>query len=282
VRWVAGAVVVAFLLALAKVQVASDSLTASAAAAGTLPTRVPPSFGRLVYSWLDRLAPAPYVETTLAQDALARGDLYAAQRYALRLPASGVRDELLARVAERRGQRRLALEYFLAAPDAAAIEDTAELLAARDPAAAYRLESLLETRLALLGTHPDAVAEARWRMGRFANRAAWIAVPGSPAQFAWLRRALRDFEAAVALSPLSERYAIEAANQADLLADRKRAAALFTQALAIDPASADAVAGLGVIAFQSGDRAAAGRYLNRARALDPQSLMVRALERDLR
>lgn len=281
-RWVVGAVVVLFLLALGKVQIASDSLTASAAAPGTLPTRIPPSYGRLVYAWLDRLAPAPYVETTLAQDALSRGDADAAQRYALRLPASAVRDELLARVAQMRGQPQLALEYFLAAPDAGAVEAAAEALAARHPEAAYRLEGLLETRLGLLRTHPDALAEARWRMGRFANRTAWIAVPGSPTQFAWLRQALHEFEAAVALSPLSERYAIEAANQADLLADRNRAATLFAQALAIDPASADAVAGLGVLAFQSGDRAAASRYLNRARALDPQSLMVRALERDLR
>jgi tetratricopeptide (TPR) repeat protein len=281
-RWVASAVVVIFLLAMAKVQVASDSLSASAAASGTFPTRVPASYGRLVYTWLDRLAPAPYVETILAQDALARGDAGAAEHYALRLPASGVRDELLARAAQLRGQRLLAFEYFLAAPDAVAVEEAAEAVAVRDPAGAYRLEHLLETRLAMLRTHPDAVAEARWRMGRFANRTAWIQVPGSPAQLTWLRRALRDFEAAAALSPLSERYAIEAANQSDLLADRGRAAALFARALAIDPGSADAVAGLGVLAFQAGDRAAAARYLSRARALDPSSLMVRALERDLR
>jgi tetratricopeptide (TPR) repeat protein len=281
-RWVASAVVVIFLLALAKIQVASDSLSASAAAPGTFPTRVPASYGRLVYTWLDRLAPAPYVDTILAQDALARGDAGAAEHYALRLPASGVRDDLLARAAQLHGQRLLAFEYFLAAPDAVAVEAAAEAVAVRDPAAAYRLENLLETRLALLRTHPDAVAEARWRMGRFANRTAWIQVPGSPAQLAWLRRALRDFEAAAALSPLSERYAIEAANQSDLLADRGRAAVLFARALAIDPGSADAVAGLGVLAFQAGDRDAAARYLSRARALDPSSLMVRALERDLR
>ncbi len=265
------------------VQFASDSLTASAAAPGTLPTHIPPSFGRLVYTRLDRVAPAPYVETTLAQDALSRGDVMSAERYALKLPASPVRDELLARVAQARGEKLLALEYFLAAPDAGAVNAAAdEALASRDPAAAYRLEELLENRLAMLGTHPDAVAEAYWRMGRYANQMAFVQISGSPAQNAWLRRGLNALEAAVALSPLSERYAIEAANQADLLGDRGRAAALFAQALAIDPASADAMAGLGVIAFQNGDRAAAARYLERARALDPQSLMVGALERDLR
>jgi hypothetical protein len=283
VRWIAGAVVVLLLLALAKVQLASDSLTAGAAAPGTFPTRVPSSFGRLVYTWLDRIAPAPYVETTLAQDALARGDAASAEHYALRLPASPVRDELLARVAQARGEKLLALEYFLAAPDADAVNAAADAaLASRDPAGAYRLEELLENRLAMLRTHPDAVAEAYWRMGRYANQMAFVQISGSPAQVAWLRRGRNALDAAVALSPLSERYAIEAANQADLLGDRARASQLFAQALAIDPASADAVAGLGVIAFQDGDRAAAARYLTRARALDPQSLMVRALERDLR
>ncbi|HEY6325337.1 MAG TPA: tetratricopeptide repeat protein [Candidatus Cybelea sp.] len=278
-----GAVVVIFILTLAKVQLASDALTASAAASGTFPTRVPASFGRLVYAWLDRIAPAPYVETTLAQDALARGDANAAEHYALRLPASPVRDELLARVAQTRGAKLLALEYFLAAPDAGAVNAAADdLLAARNPAAAYRLESLLETRLAMLHTHPDAVAEAYWRMGRYANQMAFVQISGSPAQNAWLRRGRTALEAAAALSPLSERYAIEAANQSDLLGDRVRASQLFAQALAIDPASADALAGLGVIAFQTGDREGAARYLTRARALDPQSLMVRALERDLR
>ncbi len=281
--WIVGALIAAFLLILAIVQLASDSLSASAAALGTFPTRLPSDFGQLVYRWLDRVAPAPYVEATLAQDALGRGDADAAQRYALRLPGSPVRDELLARVAQTRGERQLALEYFLAAPDAAAVNAAADdALASRDPAEAYRLEELLENRLAVLRTHPDAVAETYWRMGRYANQMAFVQVSGSPAQNAWLRRGLDALEAAAALSPLSERYAIEAANQADLLGDRARASQLFGQALAMDPASADAVAGLGVIAFQNGDRTGAARNLQRARALDPKSLMVRALERDLR
>jgi Flp pilus assembly protein TadD len=98
----------------------------------------------------------------------------------------------------------------------------------------------------------------------------------------WLSRALHDFEYAVTLSPLSQRYVIAAANQADLLGDRARAAELFHTATEIDPNSADAIAGLGVVALERGDRAAAQRYLKRARAVDAGSLMVRALERDLR
>jgi len=134
----------------------------------------------------------------------------------------------------------------------------------------------------MLGTHPDAVAEARWEMGGLANRKAWRQVPGSVAQRDWLKRGLRDYEAAVALAPLSERYLIADANQADLLGERQRAATLFAQAVAIDPASAEAIAGLGVVAYENGDRNAAAAYLVRARAIDPTALMVRALERDLK
>ncbi|HXO07946.1 MAG TPA: hypothetical protein VN880_07925, partial [Solirubrobacteraceae bacterium] len=147
----AGALATAF----GALQLASDALDSSAAAPGTLPARVPVSYGVAVYRALDRIAPAPYVESALSREALARGDADAAERYALRLPGSPVRDELLARVALARGQTLLASEYFLAAPDPDAVEATAEALASRDPAAGYALERLLQVRLARMGTHPD-------------------------------------------------------------------------------------------------------------------------------
>jgi hypothetical protein len=219
----------------------------------------------------------------LAGAALARGDAGAAERYALRLPASPARDELLAQIAILRGQGTLALEYFLAAPDPAAIEAAAQDAAARrDPAAGYAIELQLRARLSMDATHPDALAQTDWQLGRLANRQAWREVPGSVLQRGWLTRGLDDFEAAVALAPLSGRYLVEAANQADLLGERERAGALFARAAASDPASADALAGLGVIALQNGDRAGALVDLARARALDPDSPMVRALERAMR
>ena len=281
-RLILGAFVGALILAFGAIQLASGALTSAAAAPGTLPKHVPLRLGVAVYRVLDRVAPAPYVEASLAQEALARGDAVAAEHFAVRLPASPTRDELLARVALTRGQVALAREYFLAAPDPTAVESAAEALAARDPAAGYELERLLQIRLARSGTHPDAVAETYWRLGRLANREAWLQVPGSARQRMWLERGLRAFEAAVSLAPLSERYVISDANQADLLGERRRAAALFAQGVDIDPASADAIAGQGVVAWENGDVNAAAAYLARARALDPFALMVRALERDLR
>jgi hypothetical protein len=280
-RFVIGVVIVALIAAFGAIQLASDAFASRAAVDGTLPTRVPASYALFVYRLLDRVAPAPYVEVTLAETALANGDADAAERYAVRLPAAPVRDELLARVAAARGESALAQEYFLAAPDPSAVQRAVEALASRDPAAAYGLEARLETLLARNGTHPDATAQADWELGRLANRQAWREIPGSAPQRAWLRRALRDFDAAVRLAPLSGRYLLEAANQADLLGDRGRAEELFKRSIEVDPSSADAIAGLGVIAFQSGDRRTAADYLARARALDPNALMVRALERDL-
>jgi len=281
-RFFAGALIVALLVAFGVIQFASDALTAPAAVPGTLPARVPLAFGLAVYRTLDRIAPAPYVEASLAQAALAGGDADSAERYAVKLPASPTRDELLAHVALLRGQPVLAREYFLAAPDPDAVEATADALANADPAEGFDLEWLLKKRLVLGATHPDAVAQADWRMGLFANRQAWRQVPGSPMQNAWLREAMRDFDAAVGLAPLSERYLVSAANQADLLKERDYARDLFAKAAAADPASADAIAGLGVIAWENGDRSGARQYLARARALDSRALMVRALERDLR
>jgi hypothetical protein len=276
------AVVGTIALALAFVQVASDSLCAAAAAPGTFPRRVPVAFGESVYRVLDRIAPASFVETSLALRSLERGDLDAAQYYALRLPASSRRDAVLSKIARARGQDRLALEYSIAAFDGDAVWGAAQKLAARDPQAAYGLEALLESRLRRRTTQPDALAQARWEMGLLANRSAWRKIPGSSEQHAWLHRAFDDFEAAVALAPLSERYAIADANQADLLVLRYRARQLFERAAALDPASADAVAGLGVVALENGDRKTATADLARARALDAGSLMVRALERRLR
>ena len=272
----------AIAAAFAAIQLASYALNAGAAAPGTLPTRVPVAFGLTVYRALDRVAPAPYVVATLAAYELSTGDTAAALREAIRLPASPARDELLARIARASGEGQLALEYFLAAPDVNAVDAAAQALAARSPASGYALETLLERRLALLTTHPDDVAETYFRLGQLANRQAWREIPDSKAQGAWLYRGMHDFRSAVDLAPLSDKYLIVAANQAMLLGDLHGAQRFFARAADANPGSADAIAGLGVIAYQRGDLAAAEKNLRRARAIDPNSLMVHSLERFLR
>jgi hypothetical protein len=274
-------VIAALLAALGIVQAASDSFNAGVAVPGTVPARVPIGFGLAVYSALDHAAPAPFVLSTLCAYALERGDTRLALRYAVALPASPDRDELLARIAAADHDANLAFEYELAAPDVRAAQRAIEAQAQRDPGAAYALEGLLALRLTLLRTHPDDVAEANFRMGELANRQAWREVPASKRQGYWLDRAMRDFSAAANLAPLSEKYLIAAANQAMLLGDLTNAQKLFAQAEAGDPDSANAIAGLGVVAYQRGDVAAARSYLARSSAIDSSALMVRALERYL-
>jgi tetratricopeptide (TPR) repeat protein len=269
------------LAAFGIIQTASYAFNASAAASGTLPTRVPVAFGLAVYHALDRAAPAEFVLSTLATYALEQGQSDAALRYAVALPASPTRDNVLAGVAMARGQTALAFEYALAAADIPAVERTIDSLAARDPAGAYKLEGVLALRLTLLGTHPDDVAESSFRMGELADRQAWREIPDSARQGYWLRRAMRDFAAAAKLAPLEDKYLIAAANQATLLGDLGGAQQFFAQAHTADPDSADAIAGLGVIAYQRGDLDAARAYLRQSRAIDARALMVRALERYL-
>lgn len=275
-------VLLAIGAAFAAIQLASYALNAGAAAPGTLPTRIPLAFGLTVYRVLDAVAPAPYVVATLAAYELSSGDTASALREAIRLPASPARDELLARIARAQGDEPLALEYFLAAPDVNAVDAAAQALAERSPAAGYALETLLERRLALLTTHPDDVGETYFRLGQLANRQAWREIPDSKAQGAWLYRGMRDFRAAVDLAPLSDKYLIVAANQAMLLGDLDGAQRFFARAVDANPGSADAVAGVGVIAYQRGDLTTAEKSLRRALALDPNSLMVHSLERFLK
>lgn len=271
------------LVVFAAIQLASYAFDAPAAAvAGTLPARIPMAFGLSVYRWLDRIAPAPYVESTLAAYWLERGDPAQAQRYAIRLPASATRDELLARAAQAQGDSALAYEYFLAAPDVDAVQDAIDARAMRDPAAAYALERVLAVRLAMLTTHPDAVAQSYWQMGRLANlEGARLGTHGGAAA-RWFHQGMDDLQAAADLAPLSDKYGIAAANQAMLLGDVARSQRLFEKVVEADPGSADGLAGLGVVAYRRGDLSAARTYLTRARRLDPNAGMVRALANDLR
>ncbi len=171
VRVIASAAVALVLVAFCAVQLASDAFCASAAAPGTLPTRVPIVVALQIYRVLDRVAPAPYVEATLAEYDAAHANRTGALRHALRLPPTPIRNELLGRIALARGDRVLAMEYFFVAPDIAALQQYVLGLARSDPTRAYDVERRVRGRLRSLQTHPDAVAEACWRMGILAEAA---------------------------------------------------------------------------------------------------------------
>ena len=283
-RKVLSQVIIAVVIALAIVglgiiQVASDGLAKSVAVPGSLPSHASPAFGLRVYEWLDGVAPAPYVEASLARAALERGDISAAQHYAIRLPASPARNELLAQVARAQGQRLLAYEYFFAAPDVDEVQAEIFALSATDPVRAYDNEVGFRNRLIALTTHPDAVADAYWLAGKIAVRVVWT--QRYPRAF-WQQRALDNFETAVQLAPLNTKYILAAANQALVMYHLAEASRLYHRGVDVDPGNANAIAGVGIVTLRRGDRADALRYERRAQAIDPSSGLLHELERELR
>lgn len=250
-------------------QLASDAIFSAAAAPHSLPAALPRSAGVAVYRKLGSLGGAPYVNDMLARAALDAGALRRAEHYAGLLPASPERSELFGRIAQRRGDEPTAQLWYVRAGDVAAVDAAVARISVRDPSAGYRLETQLNRRLQEGGTHPDGVAESYWVLGLLAARA------GRPGL------AMTNYRRAMALSPLSGKYLNAAGFQAyDLrLLDESRRD--FTRATEVDPASADAYAGAGLVALAQGDRATAIRDAARSRALDPNSAALKTLDAQL-
>lgn len=262
-------------------QLGSDAVFSAAGSSHSLPAHLPPSLGVAVYRAVEPVAPAPYVEAMLARAAFDRGNLDGARLYALRLPPSPRRDDLLAHIAQARGDDASAQRYFIAAADVFGVAKLVDALAQHDAAAAYRLELQMKDRLAELRTHPDAVAESYWRLGQLATLRGYRGPGGAP-RMQWFLRGMSDYRRAVALSPLTEKYLLAAGSQALNIADMASARRFFRRAADVDPASADAYAGMGIAALKSGDRAAAIAYAARARAYDPNAGILHTLESQLK
>jgi tetratricopeptide (TPR) repeat protein len=223
-----------------------------------------------IYRALDRIAPAEYVTDTLGNAALAAGDLDAAQRYAVQMPAGERRDDLLAQIAAARGEPILAREYYFVASDSAAMQQAIAVLARTDIFGALGTEARFRDWLLKLQTHPDAVAESDYYSGNYEM---------------WLRRyaiAVAFDERAIALAPLNMGYLLSAGTNALLAGDLVDAQRFYAQGVAVDPGSGDAIAGLGVVALRRGDRASAIAYLAQARAVDPNAPTVASLAAALR
>jgi len=254
---------------LAVVQLASDAIFSGAAAAHSFPAALPREAGVAVYRQLVPLGPAPYVDDMLARAALDSGELKRAERYARLLPASPERSELFARIAQRCGDEAAAQLWYVRAGDVAAVNADVARMAVHDPRAAYGLEAQLNRRLRQGGTHPDGVAESYWQLGVLAARA----------QMPHL--AMANYRSAIQLSPLSGKYLNAAGFQAYDLNAFEESRRDFNRAIEVDPASADAYAGAGLVALAQGDRAAALRYAGKSHALDPNSAALQTLDSKL-
>ncbi len=240
-----------------------------------MPAQIPATWGAQAYAAIENIAPAPYVAAMLTTAALDRNDLAIAQSYAQRLPESAARAELLGRIARSRGNDAQAYRYFVDANDVFAIRGEVDRLAVHDLPGAYELELRLKDRLERTATHPDALADAYWGLGRLATQRGYM---DPTHRRAWFEEGMRDYDAAVKLAPLAERYLVAAGSQELNLGEPARAHAFFKRAADGNPASADAYAGLGVAAFRLGDLASARQYERLSRSYDPRSHFLHTLQ----
>ncbi len=261
-------------------QFASDAVFSAAGSRISLPARLHPDAGVTVYRAIERIAPAPFVEGMLARAAFASGHFDEARRQAARLPNSSMREEFLGRIAQAQGNDAAAQAHFLAGADFFAIQDDIDRLAARSPVAAYALQLKLKNRLEALKTHPDAVAESYWHLGQLSTSRADRAPAATRAQL--MRAGMRDYRTAVALAPLSEKYLLAAGTQELSIGETPGARGYFARMLDVNPASADAYAGLGLVALKQGHRASAQRYAERSASIDPNGGLLHALQAALR
>ena len=273
---------VAAALVLGAIQAASAIALRADAATGSWPSVVPPGLAGSV----DRLAPSVPIPAALrlvlAREALARGDVGTATVDVAALPPSRDRLALTGRLAEERGDTTAALRAYLDAGDLADVEAAiAALQASGHIPAALAVQKLFVSRLEADRTQADALAQAVFDVGRLEETQAYQLAVGSPQRHAHEVASGDAYARAVALAPLDERYLIAYANQQINLHEFADAERTFERARDADPTSAEPLAGLGAVAAERGDRAAARALLARARALDPASDAVRNLARAL-
>ena len=182
----------------------------------------------------------------LARSALASGDLDGAQAHAVRMPATPARNELLAQIADGRGQSQLALEYYLVAPDVAAVGRYVTAMGVKDPAGSVRAR---ERSARALGSVDDPSRRGRGGVldARAAGDPARLSGPAGARAAAW-KASLANYRQAVALAPLSEKYWLGLGNQYVLLEDWPSSREAFERARDINPNSIDATAGLALAA----------------------------------
>ena len=223
----------------------------------------------------------PALRLVLARQAVARGDLPAAQRRIAALNAGRDRDALSGQVEDLLGHRDAAIRDFLAAGDLAGLERESKAIeAAGDSHGAVVLQREIVRRLAADPTERDDLADAWWRLGYLEQNDGYHHYPISSRR-PWVERSLDAYAHAVALAPLAERYLVSAGNESLNLGDVKRAERYFMRAREADQTSALPYVGLAEVAVRRRDFAGARKFYARAARIAPDAPAVVRLRAEL-
>jgi len=278
VRIIAGVAMGIVFVALSLLQMLSSAVLASYAQPGSILRFLPQDIDESVFGRDGARAPTAALRLLLARQAVVEHDYALADRRLVHVPPSRDRAQLSAMLAEARGDHAEAIRNYLLAGDLLGLErEEGRIAASGDTRGAVLLQREIVSRLESDRTQPDALAEAWWRLGLAEQLDGYMQYPIS-SRGPWKQRAMRAYENAVELAPLSEKYLIAAGNQRLNLADVAGAQRYFERARDADPTSAQAWIGLGEVALRYGDRSAARRYLQRAVRIDPWAPAVRRLE----
>lgn len=268
------------LIALAGLQVVSSALLRDYAEPASIVALIPASVTRWIQD-RDELAPTASLRLLLARRALAEHDEAVAKRLVAQLPPTRDRWQLEAQLAEVRGDHGAAVAGYLRARDLIGLErEESRIAASGHTREAVLLQRQIVKALESDPTQPDALAEAWWRLGLAEQLDGYMHYPINSRR-SWALRAMRAYEQACALAPLSERYLVAAGNQEINLNDDADAEHYFERARDVDPTSAQAWVGLAQIAMRRGDPKAAHRYMLRARHMEGSSPTAAGLSDEL-
>ncbi|MGH7660532.1 MAG: hypothetical protein ACRENA_06410 [Vulcanimicrobiaceae bacterium] len=223
------ALLLAAAVVLGAIQFFSDALLQRAAASPALPRALPQA---AAVEAVDAIPLPAFAREIGAGIAIEDGRIPDAQHAIALLPRGPAYDDLQGRVLEAQGDRRAAVERYVAAGDFARVSVTVDaMVEAGDVEGALATQRDLVAHLGRL-SDLEALAHAQWRLAQIE------ALAGEH------QRALQDYHAALQLVPLSETYLLGAANEALGLGRLDLAARYFGRVVAIDPGSRDGQAGV--------------------------------------
>jgi tetratricopeptide (TPR) repeat protein len=223
------ALVVAAAIVLGAIQFVSDGVLQRAAASPSVPRAVPHG---LAVRAADAMPLPAFAREIAAGIAIEDGRIADARRAIAVLPRGPARDDLQGRVLEAQGDRRAAVGRYVAAGDFARVSAAVDgMVATGDVAGALVTQRDLVARLRHL-SDLEALAHAQWRLAQIESLAGRH------------ESALRDYQAALQLVPLSETYLLGAANEALGLGELDLAARYFGRVVSMDPGSHDGQVGV--------------------------------------